>query len=237
MSALPPTAPVRESLRALVRSRRIERALAAARALPRPPFMRTSISFLTTTSAIAPRTTAVAPHVLEVLGFDRDQRTIYFQEDLGGATPLVHLMHTDGEHAGRMTVAHSLYAGAKDEVAARVADRVAALRTTLEPLDAIDSDAYLLTTRVIQRRALRVTDGPPIRKFTLMLSVEPLVGDQPAALAGKTAVTAYLRARAALDRVWLVPRSDLAIARVTYLGVPSEIGHDKQVAVLTARAA
>jgi len=89
---------------------------------------------------------------------------------------------------------------------------------------------------VIQRRALRMTDGPPIRKFTLMLSVEPIVGSD-AAPAGKTAVTAYLRARAALDRVWLVPRTDLAVARVTYLGVPSETGHDKQVAVLTARAA
>src|SRR5579862_6952797 len=108
MSALPPTQTVRESLRSLVRSRRIERALAAARALPRPPFMRTSISFLTTTSAIAPRT-ASAPHALEVLGFDREHRAIYFHEDTGAATPLVHVMHTDGEHAGRMTVAHSLY--------------------------------------------------------------------------------------------------------------------------------
>ena len=235
MSALPPTATVRESLRALVRTRRIERALSAARALPRPPFMRTSIAFLTTTSTIAPRTEATS-HQLEVLGFDREHRTIYMTEDLGGPTPLVQVMHTDGEHAGRMTVAHSLYDGAKDEVAARVADRVAELRETLEPLDAIESDAYLLTTRVIQRRALRVAGGPPIRKFTLTLSVEPIVGEQPAP-AGKTAVTAYLRARASLDRVWLVPRTDLALARVTYLGVPSEIGHDKQVAVLTARAA
>src|SRR5438445_13332368 len=123
MSPLPP---VRESLRALVRSRRIERALAAARALPRPPFMRTSISFLTTTSATAPLARAPgAPHTLEVLGFDRAHRAIYFAESVGGATPLVHVMHVDGEHAGRMTVARSLYDGAPDQIAARLSDRIA----------------------------------------------------------------------------------------------------------------
>jgi hypothetical protein len=230
MSPLPP---VRESLRALVRTRRIERALAAARALPRPPFMRTSISFLTTTSATAPiaRTAAVA-HTLDVLGFDPAARAIYFVEQIGGMTPLVHLMHVDGEHAGRMTVARALH----DAHGARIADAIAVLRARLEPLVSIEPDAYLLTTRVIQRRALRVPGGPPIRKFTLTLSVEPLVGDGDARL-GKAAVTAYLRARAALDRVWLVPGTELALARITYLGVPSDVGHDKQTAVLTTRAA
>jgi hypothetical protein len=136
-----------------------------------------------------------------------------------------------------MTIARSLYDGEPARVRARVAERVAALRATLEPLEPIEADAYLLTTRVIQRRALRVADGPPIRKFTLTLSVEPIAGDPDPAPAGKVAVTAYLRARAALDQVWLVPGTELALARVTYLGVPSEIGHDKQAAVLTARAA
>jgi hypothetical protein len=214
MSPLPP---VRESLRALVRTRRIERALAAARALPRPPFMRTSISFLTTTSATAPiARPAAVPHTLDVLGFDRGARAIYFAEQIGGAA-IVHLMYVDGEHAGRMTAARALH----DEHGARIADAIDALRARLEPLAPIDPDAYLLTTRVIQRRALRVPAGPPIRKFTLTLSV----------------VTAYLRARAALHRVWLVPGTDLALARITYLGVPSDVGHDKQTAVLTQRAA
>ena len=232
MSPLPP---VRESLRALVRSRRIERALAAARALPRPPFMRTSISFLTTTSAIAPFARPIAPHALDVLGFDRANRSIYLAEMLGGATPLVQLVHTDGEHAGRMTVARSLYEGTPAEIAARVGDRIGLLRASLEPLEAIEPDAYLLTTRVIQRRALRVPAGPPIRKFTLALQVEPIVGDNDARF-GRAVVTAYLRARASLDRMWRLPGTDLALARVTYVGVPSEVGHDKQVAILTALA-
>ncbi len=233
MSPLPP---VRESLRALVRSRRIERALAAARALPRPPFMRTSISFLTTTSAIAPYARApIAPHALDVLGFDRAHRTLYLAESLGGATPLVQLVHTDGEHAGRMTVARSLYEGTPAEIEARVRDRIGELRASLEPLEPIEPDAYLLTTRVIQRRALRVPAGPPIRKFTLALQVEPIVGESDARF-GRAVVTAYLRARAALDRMWRIPGTELALARVTYVGVPSEVGHDKQVAILTAQA-
>jgi hypothetical protein len=199
--------------------------------------MRTSISFLTTTSATAPLARAPgAPHKLEVLGHDREHHAVYFSESVGGVTPLVHVMHTDGEHAGRMSVARSLYDGDLDQVALRVSDRLAVLRGSLAPLDEIDPDAYLLTTRVIQRRALRIPGGgPPIRKFTLTLSVEPIIG--LGAPAGKTAVTAYLRARASLDRVWVVPGTDLAIARVTYLGVPSDVGHDKQTAVLTARAA
>lgn len=195
--------------------------------------MRTSISFLTTTSAIAPLArVAGVPHTLDVLGFDREHRTVYFVEQVGGATPLVHVMHVDGEHAGRMTPARALH----DELGPRIGEAIAALRARLEPLDPIDADAYLLTTRVIQRRALRVPGGTPIRKFTLTLAVEPIVGDGDPRL-GKTAVTAYLRARAALDRVWLVPGTDLAIARITYLGVPSDVGHDKQTAVLTQRAA
>lgn len=199
--------------------------------------MRTSISFLTTTSAIAPfARPPFAPHALDALGFDRAHGTIYLAESGAGATPLLQLVHTDGEHAGRMTLARSLYEGAADDVAARVRDRIDELRASLEPLDEIEPDAYLLTTRVIQRRALRVPAGPPIRKFTLALSVEPIVGEAEPRH-GRAVVTAYLRARAALDRVWRVPGTELAVARVSYVGVPSEVGHDKQTAILTARAA
>jgi len=209
--------------------------------------MRTSISFLTTTTATAPAARAPGlPHSLELLGLDRAQRAVYFAESVGGATPLVHVMHLDGEHAGRMVVARSLYDGAAGDVAVRVSDRIAALRASLSPLEEVDTDAWLLTTRVVQRRALRIPGGaPPIRKFVLALAVEPIAvavddhGECPRA--GRTTVTAYLRARAALDRVWLVPAlpglgDGLAIARITYLGVPSDVGHDKQTAVLTGAA-
>ncbi|HTJ41257.1 MAG TPA: hypothetical protein VL463_04150 [Kofleriaceae bacterium] len=208
--------------------------------------MRTSISFLTTTSATAPLARIPGlPHTLDVLGFDREHRTIYFAESVGAAripvlapdapdsfvagpasaSTIVHVMHVDGEHAGRMIVASSQHGRDVD-----------AIRARLSPLDELESDAYLLTTRVIQRRALRVPGSSPIRKFTLALSVEPIVGDGDPRF-GRAVVTAYLRAKASLDRVWLVPGTDLVLARVTYLGVPSDVGHDKQVAVLTQRAA
>jgi len=203
--------------------------------------MRTSISFLTTTTATAPlaRAPGVA-HRLELLGLDRAQRAVYFAEWGEIATPIVQLMHLDGEHAGRMVIARSLYDGdtVTDAVHVRVSDRIAALRASLAPLDELDRDEWLLTTRVVQRRALRVPGGaPPIRKFVLALSVEPIVSDADTR-AGKTTVTAYLRARAAIDRVWLVPALPglprHAIARITYCGVPSELGHDKHAAVLTS---
>ncbi len=220
----------------------MERALAAARALPRPPFMRTSISFLTTTTATAPTARKPgAPHTLELLGLDRAQRAVYFAESGDAATPLVHVMHLDGEHAGRLTVARSLYEGASELVADRVSARLAALRTSLTPLDEGMTDAWLLTTRVVQRRALRIPGGgAPIRKFVLAFAVEPIAADGDSCT-GRTTVTAYLRARASLDRVWLVPGlpglgDGLAIARITYVGVPSDVGHDKQTAVLTGIA-
>lgn len=214
MSPLPP---LRESLRALVRSRRIERALLAARALPRPPFMRTSISFLTTTTATAPLARpAGAPCTLELLGLDRARHDVWFAEHGSRAVPVLYVMHLSGEHAGPLIVAHG------------------PAPSGLAPLDEAMPDAWLLTTRIVQRRALRVLGGgPPIRKFTLALTVEPLASAAPP-LYGRACVTAYLRARAALDRVWLVPGGDLAIARVTYVGVPSELGHDKQTVVLTS---
>jgi hypothetical protein len=237
MSPLPP---VRETLRALVRSRRIERALAAARALPRPLYMRTSLSFLTTTTTTAPiARTAAVPHTLTVLGLDRAHGAVYFREDIGDGVPLVHVMHLNGEHAGRMVVARRFY----DDTGAPAASfeaRLAALAATLVPLEDAEPDAWLLTTRVIQRRALRIPGGgPPIRKFTLALVVEPIAladDDRDPPPPGRVCVTAYLRARATLDRVWLVPGTELAIARVTYLGVPSDVGHAKQIAILTARA-
>jgi hypothetical protein len=49
---------------------------------------------------------------------------------------------------------------------------------------------------------------------------------------GRAVATAYLRPRAALASVWLVPGAPLAIVLVSYCGVPTGVGVDKQLAVL-----
>ncbi len=89
----------------------------------------------------------------------------------------------------------------------------------------------MLSTRVVQRRALRVagTDEAPIRKFALQLRVEPVSGHGPS---GHTTVTAFLRPGATLAEVWSVPGENVAIARVTYTGIPSGLGLAKDTMVL-----
>ena len=95
------------------------------------------------------------------------------------------------------------------------------------------TEAWMLSTRIVQRRALRVS-GPsacsdlPIRKYALQLLVEPVSGIGPS---GKTTVTAFLRAQAQLADVWSLS-TGAAIARVTYTGIPSGAGLAKDTVVL-----
>lgn len=225
-----------ESLRVLGRSRRIERALVAARTYERIP-MRTSLSFLTTTAAVAPAALRglATPHAFEVIGHDRARAAIHLLEHGATGVPLLHVMHLAGEHAGRVVIARSLYDGPDGTVAARVTERIAALRAATTPLVPTDPDAWMLSTRVIQRRALRIPGGgPPIRKFTLALTVEPIVSAIDLRV-GRATVTSYLRPRAALDAVWLVPGEPVAVARVAYLGTPSEVGQYKHAVVLVSQ--
>ena len=86
----------------------------------------------------------------------------------------------------------------------------------------------MLSTRVVQRRALRVVDHhTPIRKFALQLSVEPVSGTGPS---GKSTVTAFLRPNAELVEVWSV--GDASVARVTFTGIPSGLGLLKDTVIL-----
>jgi hypothetical protein len=63
--------------------------------------------------------------------------------------------------------------------------------------------------------------------------VEPVIAGE--GRCGRTVVTAYLRPRARLDRVWAVPGEPLALARVGYVGVPEGVGLDKHAALLVGR--
>lgn len=184
--------------------------------------MRASIAYLTTTSATVPvpvpLPTLYGAHRMEVLGYHRGERAVYLREHVGAPMPIIHVVRTRGEHAGRMI--------ALSKPPAAIAELV--------PMDEIEPDAWSLTTRVVQRRALRIPEGRPIRKFAVQLTVDPVIGGRDA-LSGRTVVTAYLRPRAQLDRMWAIPGEPLALARVTYVGVPEGIGLDKHVALLVGR--
>jgi hypothetical protein len=213
--------------------------------------MRPSLSFLTSTSGLAPAVpTATGAHRLDVLGFHRGQRAIYFVENVavrgtalpGDGLPMLFVMHLGGESPGRLATAISWYQGqGTTDDAAGFRRRLAALEDELVPLIPRDPDDWSLSTRVLQHRALRLPDGQPaIRKFALSLEVVPVMEAPPSAQSariGITSVTAYLRPRAVLDGVWAIPDQSLAVARVAYTGVPSDAGHAKHTAVLVRNPA
>jgi hypothetical protein len=104
----------------------------------------------------------------------------------------------------------------------------------------------MLSTRIIQRRALRLACGDlPIRKFALQLVVEPVNAPGPS---GRSTATAFLAPHAQLTGVWGVSAvatrasgaagavdgapCEVAIARVTFTGIPSGLGLTKDTVVL-----
>lgn len=186
--------------------------------------MRASLSFWTSTSSTAADyPMAITSQRLEVLGWERTSRRIYVVEHANGS-PTLFVIATTGEHAGAMLPLSG------DEA------RIARLRADLAPLVSMSTRGWDLTTRVVQRRGLRLASmTTPVRKFALGLSIHQKVGGV-AVSSGRTTVTAYLRPRAAIERVWQVPGESLAVAIVTYCGVPAGVGFDRQVAILATPA-
>jgi hypothetical protein len=223
----------------------MQRALAHAylhRGAPMPT-LRSSLGYMTTTACVAdvnaasvvePASDALATrgHTMTVLGVARAEGVAYIVEDLGDAdAPIVYRLWLKGPRQGHLVPVHAWYEHSNhaDEIRARIA----AIAPTLEPAMLSTSEAWMLSTRIVQRRALRVAgSGPcadlPIRKFALQLLVEPVSGHGPS---GKTTVTAFLRPHAQLADVWSLPNGE-AIARVTYTGIPSGLGLTKDTVVL-----
>ena len=226
-------AKTQSALIALARTRRMQRALAHAylhRGAPMPT-LRSSLGYMTTTACVADDGCELG-HRMSILGLARAEGVAYVVEELGGnEAPIVYRLWLRGPREGHLVPLHAWYELNYD--AAEIRARIAAIAPTLEPAMLTTSEAWMLSTRVVQRRALRVA-GPgacadlPIRKFALQLLVEPVSGVGPS---GKTTVTAFLRPQAQLRDVWsLTP--NVAVARVTYTGIPSGLGLSKDTVVL-----
>ncbi|HLL25169.1 MAG TPA: hypothetical protein VK427_23705 [Kofleriaceae bacterium] len=221
------------ALIALARTRRVQRALAHAylhRGAPMPT-LRSSLGYMVTTASIADES-ADRGHAMRVLGVARAEGVAYVVEELGeGEAPIVYRLWLRGPRQGHLVPVHAWY---EHEVSpSEIHARVQAIAATLEPVTQSTTEAWMLSTRIIQRRALRVA-GPgacadlPIRNFALQLIVEPVSGLGPT---GKTTVTAFLRPGAQLADVWSLSTGD-AIARVTYTGIPSGTGLAKDTVLL-----
>lgn len=218
------------SLIALARTRRVQRATAHAymhRNAPMPT-LRSSLGFMMSTATVAADVRGIE-HRMSLLGIARDEGVAYVVEDLGpDESPTVYRLWLRGPRQGYLVPLHAWYE--HEDSAADIRARIAKLAPTLEPLAEAPAAAWMLSTRVVQRRALRVAaDALPIRKYALQLVVEPVAGHGPS---GKTTVTAYLRANAQLVDVWTLPGGDAAIARISYTGIPSGVGLDKDTVVL-----
>jgi len=236
MSAVNRDTKTQATLIALARTRRMQRALAHAylhRDAPLPT-LHSSLGYMTTTARVADDAAAIG-HRMAVLGIARLEGAAYIVEELGDdGAPVVYRLHLRGPRQGHLVPLHAWYDHGDDDGEIRA--RIAALAPLLEPARPIASEAWMLSTRIVQRRALRVAgcSSLPIRKYALQLVVEPVRGVGPS---GRSTVTAFLSPHARLAEVWSLSRSggepcDLAIARVTFTGIPSGPGLAKDTVVL-----
>ena len=203
--------------------------------------MRFSLSFITGTTPVSllGRNSELGvggAQALDVVGYARCDHKLYFLEhfdDESGDLPQLHVMHTRGSHFGRMVPVHSWYDGKPEQVEAEFEGRLERLCAGLRQLEPAPLSDFRLGTRVVRRRALRLyPDAAPIRKYILKLCVRPAHGEAIASIGAQTAVTAYLRPRARLSEVLLVPGEQLAVAIVSYVGLPYELGYEKNAALL-----
>ena len=222
-------AKTQSTLISLARSRRMQRALAHAyihRDAPLPT-LRHSLGFMTSTACTTDEVSGLG-HTMSLLGVSHSEGVAYVVEELGtNEPPIAYRLWLHGPRKGHLVPIHAWY-GHVDR-AHEIRARIAAIATTLEPAPRTTTEAWMLSTRVVQRRALRVGgDAQPIRKFALQLRVEPVSGH---GASGHTTVTAFLRPGATLAEVWALDIG-IAAARVTYTGIPNGLGLPKDTVIL-----
>jgi hypothetical protein len=241
MSAVNRDTKTQAALIALARTRRMQRALAHAylhRDAPLPT-LHSSLGYMTTTARVTDDDAAIG-HRMSVLGIARPESVAYVVEEIGGdSAPVVYRLYLRGARQGHLVPLHAWYDHGDDDDEIRA--RIAALAPRLDPVRPAATEAWMLSTRIVQRRALRVSacTSLPIRKYALQLVVEPVSGHGPS---GRSTVTAFLSPHARLAEVWSLARTadapcDLAIARVTFTGIPSGPGLSKDTVVLLTAGA
>jgi hypothetical protein len=241
MSAVNRDTKTQATLIALARTRRMQRALAHAslhRNAPMPT-LRSSLGYMTSTARVAEEGAALG-HRMTVLGISRFDGVAYVVEEISGDdAPIVYRLYLRGPRQGHLVPLHAWYE--HNDSAREIRELIAALAPTLEQVLVTTCEAWMLSTRIIQRRALRLASPGacgdlPIRKFALQLVVEPVSTLGPS---GRSTVTAFLSPHAQLTGIWSLAATgdagapcDVAIARVTFTGIPSGTGLTKDTMVL-----
>ena len=227
-------AKTQSALIALARTRRMQRALAHAylhRNAPIPTLR--SVARLHDVDRVRDgRSRAAAVTRCRCSASSRAERVAYVVEEIGaGEAPIVYRLWLEGPRAGHLVPIHAWYEQCDD--ADEIRARLAAVAATLEPVAQSTTEAWMLSTRVVQRRALRDRDRAsvtmPIRKFALQLAVEPVSGHGPSGKTHRDRVPAAERlTRRRCGRSRTGTRSPAS--RIT--GIPSGVGLTKDTVVL-----
>ena len=203
--------------------------------------MKGSLSFITRTASVSETPIGIragnfGPRVMEVLGYDRCEQKIYVLEQTRDQDidllPQLFTIRAHGWLAGRTTPVHTFYRD-EDEERPSFNSRLAALRAQLTPLFPVGGQNFRLSTLVTKRRAVRILpESTPVRRYDVRVTVRPVDGDNHVVPMGaRKTVTAYLRPRVRLADVHVHPALEFAVALVSYVGMPYDIGYERQSAI------
>lgn len=184
-----------------------------------------ALSFITRTrpvAAIGDRS-RTGDQSLSVIGYRRSPEQCYFLESYQrpDQPAALYMMNLTGQYAGRMIPCRAPVnenAGLGFDLPPQLPE----LSRSLRPLKQTPVDDFVITARVVRRTALVISaDAPPVRKYTVKVAVR---GRDQTVPARSHYVTTYHRPRVTLERVYRIPNRSHAIAVVSFIGMPYELG-------------
>src|SRR5215510_11775339 len=114
------------------------------------PTLRLSLGYMTSTACTTDDADAMA-HRMSLLGVSRAEGVAYVVEEVGAdEAPIIYRLWLAGPRAGHLVPIHAWYEQCDD--ASEIRARIAAIATTLEPVMKTTTEAWMLSTRVVQRR-------------------------------------------------------------------------------------
>lgn len=192
-----------------------------------------ALSFITRTRPVAAAgdRSRTGDQTLSVIGYRRSPEQCYFLETYQhpDQSAALYMMNLTGQYAGRMIPCRE---PVNENTGPRplLPGHLPQLSRTLRPLRLADATGFEVSSRVVRRTALVIsTDSPPVRKYTIRISVR---------LAGQTLqarphyLTTYHRPNVSLERAYAIPNRDHAVAIVSYIGMPYELGDRVEHALL-----
>ena len=193
-----------------------------------------ALSFITRTRPVAAAgdRSRTGDQALSVIGYRRSPEQCYFLETYQQPVqaPALYLMNLTGQYAGRLIPCREPVNENAGAAPPLFPSGLAELSRTLRPLRLADIDRFEISARVVRRTALVVSaDAPPVRKYTVKVTVASRGSTLPAR---SHYVTTYHRPNVALQRAYAVPNRSHAIAVVSYIGMPYELGDRVEHALL-----